>query len=56
MIWLTSFEYRPNSTIPPNVSNLTPSHMNPKAAHPLGFSPFTCGANHWLVAEGGKKS
>ena len=47
---LTSLEYRPNSTIPPKMSSLTPSQMKPKAAQPVGFSPLTCGANHWLVA------
>lgn len=47
---LTSLEYRPNSTIPPKMRRRTPSQMKPNAAQPVGFSPLTCGANHWFVA------
>ena len=48
---LTSFEYLPYSTIPPNIINRVPSETKPYAAQPGGMSPRTAGTNHWLVAE-----
>lgn len=44
--FLTSLEYRPYSTIPPNIISLVPSQMKPYAAQPGGTSPLTAGTNH----------
>ena len=49
----TSLEYRPYSTIPPNIISLVPSAIKPYAAQPGGISPRTAGTNHWFVAEKG---